>query len=48
MTIDLDGTVVRTGNCVDGAERGYNPHHPKDPSYFPLTALWRRRVRSSM
>ena len=38
VTIDLDGTVVRTGNCVDGAERGYNPHHPKDPSYFPLTA----------
>jgi hypothetical protein len=38
VTIDLDGTVVRTGTSVDGAERGYNPHHPKDPSYFPLTA----------
>lgn len=38
VTIDLDGTVVRTGASVDGAERGYNPHHPKDPSYFPLTA----------
>jgi hypothetical protein len=37
VTIDLDGTVVRMGNCVDGAERGDNPHHPKDPSYFPLT-----------
>ncbi len=37
-TIDLDGTVIRTGECVDGAERGFNPHHPKDPSYYPLTA----------
>jgi len=38
LTIDLDGTVLRTGAKVDGAERGYNPHHPKDPSYYPLTA----------
>ncbi len=38
VTIDLDGTVVRTGCRVDGAERGFNPHHPKDPSYYPLTA----------
>jgi hypothetical protein len=30
--------VLRTGAKVDGAERGYNPHHPKDPSYYPLTA----------
>ncbi len=37
-TLDLDGTVIRTGECVDGAERGFNPHHPKDPSYYPLTA----------
>jgi hypothetical protein len=37
-TLDLDGTVIRTGDCVDGAERGFNPHHPKDPSYYPLTA----------
>jgi hypothetical protein len=37
-TIELDGTVVRTGECVEGAERGFNPHHPKDPSYYPLTA----------
>ncbi len=37
-TIDLDGTVIRTGDQVDGAERGFNPHHPKDPSYYPLTA----------
>jgi hypothetical protein len=38
VTIDLDGTIVRTGTCVEGAERGFNPHHPKDPSYYPLTA----------
>lgn len=38
VTLDLDGTVIRTGNRVEGAERGFNPHHPKDPSYYPLTA----------
>lgn len=38
VTIDLDGTVVRTGGSVEGAERGFNPHHPKDPSYDALTA----------
>ena len=38
LTLDLDGTVLRTGAKVDGAERGFNPHHPKDPSYYPLTA----------
>ena len=37
-TIELDGTVLRTGEGADGAERGFNPHHPKDPSYYPLTA----------
>jgi hypothetical protein len=37
-TIDLDGTVLRTGLLVDGAARGFNPHHPKDKSYYPLTA----------
>jgi hypothetical protein len=38
VTLELDGTVLRTGECVEGAERGFNPHHPKDPSYYPLTA----------
>ena len=37
-TIELDGTVLRTGERAEGAERGFNPHHPKDPSYYPLTA----------
>ena len=38
VTIDLDGTVLRTGLQVAWARRGYNPHHPKDPSYYPLVA----------
>ena len=37
-TIELDGMVLRAGECAEGAERGFNPHHPKDPSYYPLTA----------
>jgi hypothetical protein len=38
LTIDLDGTVVRTGASVGWAFRGFNPHHRKDPSYYPLLA----------
>jgi hypothetical protein len=38
LTIDLDGTVIRTGAQVGWAQRGFNPHHPKDPSYYPLLA----------
>lgn len=38
ITIDVDGTVIRTGDRVDGADRGFHPHHPKDRSYYPLTA----------
>jgi len=38
LTIDLDGTVVRTGRTVSWAFRGFNPHHRKDPSYYPLLA----------
>jgi hypothetical protein len=30
--------VLRTGSKVEGAARGFNPHHPKDPSYYPLSA----------
>jgi hypothetical protein len=37
ITLDLDGTVLRTGAQVEGAARGFNPHHPKDCSYYPLT-----------
>jgi hypothetical protein len=36
LTIDIDGTVVRTGNTVAWAFRGYDPHFKKDPSYYPL------------
>lgn len=38
LTIDVDGTVVRTGGAVAWAFRGFNPHHRKDPSYYPLLA----------
>lgn len=38
VTIDMDGTVIRTGERAQDAMRGFNPHHPKDPSYYPLTA----------
>ena len=38
LTIDLDGTGVRTGAAVGWAFRGFNPHHRKDPSYYPLLA----------
>ena len=37
VTLDTDGTVLRTGLFAEGAERGFNPHHPKDKSYYPLT-----------
>lgn len=38
LTIDIDGTVVRTGGAVAWAFRGFNPHHRKDRSYYPLLA----------
>jgi len=38
LTIDVDGSVVSTGLTVERARRGYNPHHRKVPSYYPITA----------
>lgn len=38
LTIDLDGSVLRVCGAAEGAERGFSPHHPKDRSYYPLTA----------
>lgn len=38
LTIDLDGTVICTGSKVAWAARGFNPHHRKVPSYYPLLA----------
>ena len=38
LTIDVDGSVVSTGQRVQWAQRGYNPHHRKVPSYYPITA----------
>ncbi len=38
LTVDADGTVVCTGLQVERAFRGYNPHHRKDRSDYPITA----------
>lgn len=38
LTIDIDGSVVTTGLKAEGAKRGFNPHHRKNPSYYPITA----------
>jgi hypothetical protein len=38
LTIDVDGTVVCTGVKVQWAFRGFNPHHRKHLSYYPLLA----------
>jgi hypothetical protein len=38
LTIDLDGTVICAGAQVAWAARGFNPHHRKNPSYYPLLA----------
>lgn len=38
LTLDVDGSVVSTGLKVSWACRGFNPHHRKVPSYYPVTA----------
>jgi hypothetical protein len=38
LTLDVDGSVISTGLKVEGAKRGFNPHHRKVPSYYPITA----------
>ena len=38
LTIDVDGTVVCPGATVQWAFRGFNPHHRKHLSYYPLVA----------
>jgi len=38
LTIDVDGSVVCTGSKVAWAFRGFNPHHRKSLSYYPLLA----------
>ena len=37
-TIDVDGVVGSTGLQVERAFRGFNPHHRKVPSYYPILA----------
>lgn len=36
ITLDFDGTVLSTGDKVQWAFRGYNPHNRHAKSYFPL------------
>ena len=38
LTFDIDGSVITTGATVAWAYRGFNPHHRKDPSYYPILA----------
>lgn len=38
LTIDVDGSVITTGATVAWAFRGFNPHHRKDRSYYPILA----------
>jgi hypothetical protein len=38
LTLDVDGSVISTGQKVEGARRGFNPHHRRVPSYYPITA----------
>lgn len=38
LTVDVDGTVMSTGHKVERAFRGFNPHHRKVPSYYPISA----------
>jgi hypothetical protein len=38
LTVDVDGSVITTGATVEWAYRGFNPHHRKDPSYYPIFA----------
>jgi hypothetical protein len=38
LTFDIDGSVVTTGATVAWAFRGFNPHHRKEPSYYPILA----------
>ena len=38
LTLDIDGSVITTGASVGWAFRGFNPHHRKEPSYYPILA----------
>jgi hypothetical protein len=38
LTIDVDGSIISAGLQVAWAFRGFNPHHRKVPSYYPILA----------
>jgi hypothetical protein len=46
LTLDIDGSVITTGGSVEYAVRGFNPHHRKDPSYYPSWRIWPRAAIS--
>jgi hypothetical protein len=37
-TIDIDGSVISTGQQVERAMHGYNPKRRRNPSYYPILA----------
>jgi hypothetical protein len=37
-TIDIDGSVISTGQQVERAMNGYNPKRRRSPSYYPILA----------
>src|SRR5438445_2336086 len=47
LTLDVDGTVVRTGATVGWAFRGFNPHHRKDLTGPATSTTPSKRRRSS-
>ena len=38
-TIDIDGSVISTGQHVERATYGYSPRHRRSPSYYPILAM---------
>jgi hypothetical protein len=47
LTLDVDGTVVRTGATVAWAFRGFNPHHRKDQWDLRLRVMIYRKPSST-
>jgi hypothetical protein len=46
LTIDIDGTVIRTGNKVGWAMHGFNPIIPRTPATIRCWRIWPRLGRS--
>ena len=39
LTFAIDGSAITTRATVAWAYRRINPHHRKDPSYYPILSL---------